>query len=141
MNWGWRIAIVYTIFAVSTIGFVTFAMSEKVELVRTDYYEHSLRHDSTNAATARGESVSDQVVVEIASNELQVKLPDTQPGAKGKLLLYRPNNSGLDRSYELNESGLTVDTDDLAAGRYKVVIEWRYGLETFRLDRTIDVGA
>jgi hypothetical protein len=140
MNWGWRIAIIYTAFAVSTVGFVTFAMSEKVELVRTDYYEHSLKHDSTNAAKARGASIADQVVFETVSNELRVRLPHGQPGAKGTLQLYRPNNSGMDKVFDLDDSGVTVDIDELTTGKYNVVIEWRFGLDTYRMDRTIEVA-
>lgn len=141
MNWGWRIAIVYTAFALSTIGFVTFAMSEKVELVRTDYYEHSLKHDSTSAAKARGESVADKVMFETVGNELRVRLPHAQPGAKGMLQLYRPNSSALDKKFDLDDSGVNVDIHKLTTGKYNVVIEWRYGLETYRLDRTIEVAA
>jgi hypothetical protein len=55
LSWGWRIAIVYTVFAVSTVAFVAFAMTENVELVRKDYYEYSLVHDRTNASLNRAQ--------------------------------------------------------------------------------------
>ena len=36
-NWGTGIAAVYTVFALATTGFVTFAMSQRVDLVSSDY--------------------------------------------------------------------------------------------------------
>ena len=49
-NWGTGIAAVYTVFALATTGFVTFAMSQRVDLVSSDYYAQSLRQDQRIAA-------------------------------------------------------------------------------------------
>jgi hypothetical protein len=37
MHWGWRLAIVYTLFALGTLSFVGFALTNEVDLVRPDY--------------------------------------------------------------------------------------------------------
>ena len=44
----------YALFALSTIGFVAFAMSQDVDLVSSDYYARSLEHDRHMQAVANG---------------------------------------------------------------------------------------
>ena len=41
-HWGWRIALIYTTFALATIGFMIFSFTQKVDLVSTQYYADEL---------------------------------------------------------------------------------------------------
>ena len=53
LHWGVGIAATYLVFAGATAGFVAFAMQQRVELVRPDYYTYSLAHDARRRAEAR----------------------------------------------------------------------------------------
>ena len=44
MNWGWKIALVYTLFALMTLGFVVLGSMKKVNLVEKDYYEKEIKY-------------------------------------------------------------------------------------------------
>ena len=45
-HWGWRIALIYTTFALATIGFMIFSFTQKVDLVSTQYYADELKYDA-----------------------------------------------------------------------------------------------
>ena len=140
LNWGWRIAIVYSVFAVSTVGFVAFAMTENVELVRKDYYEHSLLHDKTNAWLTRARAVESDVRITIGESAISVRIPDAHAGASGIVTLYRPNSSRFDRSYKLEPQGIEIPLSELLHGHYTVVLEWTFANEQYRLERLIELG-
>jgi hypothetical protein len=140
LNWGWRIAIVYTFFAVSTIGFVAFAMTKKVELVRADYYEHSLEHDATSAARARATALDDAVKINETAQKITVLLPAHHANASGKITFYRPSAVSLDRSITIVKGSAEALTSDLLPGRYRLVIEWKHNSQDYLAERNIEIG-
>ena len=44
MNWGWRITIVYSLFALTMIGAVIYSTTLDVNLVEEDYYEKEVNY-------------------------------------------------------------------------------------------------
>lgn len=139
ISWGWRIAIVYTFFAVSTASFVAFAMTERVELVRDDYYEQSLKHDQTFASEQRGESVAGGVIITQHDAKLEIELPHAVI-ASGTASFYRPENSQLDRAYKLAGQRTQLPLDKVQKGSYQVTIEWTFEGKPYRVVREITVG-
>jgi hypothetical protein len=138
MNWGWRIAIVYTFFAVSTMGFVVFAMSENVELVRKDYYEESLRYDATFASVQRGNTIAEQVIVKESEDGVDVMLPAHHLNVdSASVNLYRAENSSLDRRYLINGNAIRIPTTALKHGNYQAQVEWRSEGEWYRVTRPL----
>jgi hypothetical protein len=141
LSWGWRIAIVYTFFAVSTVGFVAFAMTENVELVRADYYEQSLKHDQTFAAEQRGLAVASQLDVKIAEGQLQIELPASHTNIdSGTISLYRPDNSKLDHTFALKGTVVSIPVSGVVSGNYELGIEWTFNGEHYRVVRSIEIG-
>ena len=126
LNWGTGIAAVYALFAVSTLGFVGFAMSRPVDLVSPDYYQRSLRQDQRMAAidNARRLGPAVSVTVEPATRRLTVTLPGAAPS--GTLILYRPSNASSDRRLPLalSHGRQSVETAGMAAGHWVVQLDW-----------------
>ena len=73
-NWGVGIATVYVIFAGATLGFVTFAMTERVDLVSPDYYANALAHDGRQAAASRALALGDGFRIETAADGRAVSI-------------------------------------------------------------------
>jgi nitrogen fixation protein FixH len=130
INWGVAVAVVYALFAASTLGFVAFAMSRPVQLVSPDYYERSLQHDQRAAAAgrARGLGARLHVVLDDRAGVLDVTLPrDAAAGAAGAITFYRPSDSRADRTIALalDAAGRQrVPVAALARGRWLARIEW-----------------
>jgi nitrogen fixation protein FixH len=137
INWGLAVAVVYSLFAASTLGFVAFAMSHPVQLVSPDYYERSLRQDERAAAAERARALGDRLRVDLDGRNgvLAVVLPpEASAGARGTITFYRPSDVHADRRVVLapDPAGRQlVPVVGLARGRWLVRLEWVAGNQAY----------
>lgn len=124
--WAWGVPLVYALFATSTLGFVAFAMTQPVDLVRPDYYQQSLVEDRRIAGRANARSLGTSVAVTVdrEGRSLIVDLPGTR--VEGSITLYRPSSSSADRTWPLRGgvSRQAIPIDDVASGRWVAQLEW-----------------
>jgi hypothetical protein len=123
LNWGWRIAIVYTVFAIATLGMVAFTMTKDVDLVRNDYYEYTLDHDKRMQRIARAESVGAAIVAQ--DGAIVVAIPASVRPNDGTVELLRPSATSEDRNLtlRLDENG-EMSIAKLPFGRWDVTVRW-----------------
>ena len=129
LNWGTGIALVYTLFAVATTGFVTFAMNRRVDLVSDDYYAQALHLDERMQAERNTQALAPAPhVTRPDPGTIVLSLPRAHAGsASGTITWYRPSDSGADRV-----ETLAVDADGrqqvslaaLARGRWLLQVRW-----------------
>jgi nitrogen fixation protein FixH len=133
INWGLAVAVVYTLFAASTLGFVAFAMSHPVQLVSPDYYERSLQQDHRAAAAERARALGDRLRLDLdgPGGVLDVALPsEASVGVRGAITFYRPSDVHADRTVVLVPDAAgrqRVSVAGLARGRWLVRLEWVAG--------------
>ena len=124
--WAWGVPVVYGLFAASTLGFVAFAMTQPVDLVRPDYYQQSLAEDRRieGRANARALGASVAVRVDRDARSLAIDLPDGR--VDGSITLYRPSSSSADRTWPLRggTTGRLIPLDGVASGRWIAQLEW-----------------
>lgn len=129
-NWGHSVATVYTLFAACTIGFVVYAMEQRVDLVSDDYYEKSVALDARRAAETNARALGSAFAINEAAGgqALTVQWPaSVTSGASGALTLYRPADATADRRIPMapDASGTqTVSLAGLAPGRWMIQVEW-----------------
>ena len=142
-NWGHSIAAVYTLFAAGTVGFVVFAMQQRVDLVSPDYYEKSIVLDARRAAEANARSLGADFAIEARSDgtAVIVRWPASAvTGATGALTLYRPADATADRRMAMApdaRGSQTVSLTGLAPGRWMMQVEWRAGGRAFYAEREV----
>ncbi len=129
VSWGTGMALVYGIFASSTVAVVVFAMSRPVDLVSPDYYQRSLEQDRRMAAVANARALGAafELVVDEGARAIVIRLPpEHERTAAGIVTLYRPSDAAADRRvpFEPLAGRQRVNVADLAAGRWMVQIEW-----------------
>lgn len=144
LNWGWRIAIVYTVFALGTLGFVGFALTREVDLVRPDYYEHSLRHDETMASRARAQSLRPGVSVhyDAKTGRIVMSMPGAMVGASVRASLYHASSTTDDiaASGTVDQQGtclLSVGT--LRSAPWNLTLRWQHGGQWYEVERSFTV--
>ncbi|MBU3742844.1 MAG: hypothetical protein FGM24_11285 [Candidatus Kapabacteria bacterium] len=142
LNWGWRIAIVYTTFALGTLSFVGFALTKDVDLVRPDYYEQGLRHDDYAAATARAQTLNPLPTANIdhASRKLMLSLPPSMAGAEVSVEMYCPSQLNADRqaTITINADGQSeLSLSGYAAAPYVLTATWTFGGQTYRFQHSL----
>jgi len=144
-HWGHSIAAVYTLFAACTIGFVVFAMDQRVDLVSPDYYEQSVALDARRAAETNARSLGAGFSIAEAADGsgVTVRWPASAVlGAAGTLTLYRPADATADRHTPMapDPAGTqTVSLAGLVPGRWMMQVEWTTGGRTFYAEHEVIV--
>lgn len=129
-HWGTGVALVYVLFAGSTLGFVAFALNNPVELVSADYYERSMKQDHRVEAEGRARALGArlQVAVRPGAAQLDVAIPaEAARAASGRIVLYRPSDARADRTIPLSLDAAgrqSVPIASLTRGRWLVRLEW-----------------
>jgi len=130
INWGWKIVIAMAVFMIATGGWVAYAMTHDVDLVRNDYYEYSLKHDQTMQARSRATALGSTASIEFDSkaNIFIVTIPSSQAKqAKGVVALYRPNDRASDKQIALAlaaDGTMCIPADQLAKGIWQITTDW-----------------
>lgn len=130
IHWGIAVAVFYTAFALGTVGFVAFAMTQDVELVADDYYARSLEHDGHMAAVANADALGTALRIELRpdARDLRVQWPEGMASrVRGTATLYRPSDARADRTVPLvpgPDGTLAIRTGDLATGHWRLQLQW-----------------
>jgi len=146
--WPLGIIVTFALFFAGTVGLVVMACSQKVDLVSTDYYEQELKFQGRIDRVERTRHAATQATVtyDAAARCITVSLPADQAGheVSGRIELYRPSASGLDRAVKLEPDTKViqrVDASGLVPGLWKVRVSWTVENQDYFLDQKVVVGA
>lgn len=141
MNWGVGVVLFYTAFALSTLGFVAYAMTRDVELVADDYYARALDHDAHMRAVANAEALGTAFSVTVTPAGVVVQLPaDMAATATGTATLYRPSDASADRRIGLAPAAdgrVLLPIAGLAAGRWRLQVQWSVREQAYYAEREL----
>lgn len=135
----------FTVAIIFLGSFVVWAMRQREDLVSVDYYEREVRYQQRLDSMNRSHALATQVVVTFdpAQQVILVTLPaDETRGATGRVHLYRPSDSRLDRELPLalNPEGVQrFDVKDMATGLWKVRVIWNVAGKEYFLDQPVIV--
>ena len=129
INWGTGIAISIIVFTLTSLAFIYFAFSQEVNLVRDDYYEAELEFNDKMEVLKRTAELSEPVIVSLNNQNLEIKFPDSFDSEKifGTILLYRPSDRRLDKSFTISSDTSNtqiIDRKRLLPGMWKVQLNW-----------------
>jgi hypothetical protein len=130
--WGYGIAAIYTIFALATLSFVAFTMTQKVELVAPDYYAQEVAYERQihreRQTNELAQELAQQVTCELSADGQFIKLQfPPQAAVRGTIHLYRPSESALDVQFALvpdADGTQTIPTAKLSKGLWRVKVTW-----------------
>jgi len=143
LNWGWRIAIVYSLFALGTLAVVAFTLTQDVELVRTDYYEYGLKHDEQMRAEVNAHSLSTPLSIVYDAERAVVRLdfpPVHAADIRGTILLYRGTTMKQDRTIPIHVDAAArqeISVRDDAKGKWTVMVDWTSHGVAYKIDQPI----
>lgn len=129
--WGYGIAAVYSTFALATLAFVAFTMTQKVELVSNDYYAQEIAYEGQINRQRQTNDLEKQVTCELSADRqfIHLQMPAEMTTAQGTILLYRPSESALDQELKLSldKSGSqAISTAKLSKGAWRVKVTWSH---------------
>lgn len=126
-NWGAGVAATYVVFAAATSGFVAFAMTRPVSLVRPDYYAESLREDRQIAARANARGLGPGVSIAVERDGIRLTVPPASGAIDGSVTLYRASDAAADRMspFSPDARGTQVlSVSGLERGHWVVKLKW-----------------
>jgi nitrogen fixation protein FixH len=140
-HWGVAVALFYATFALSTVGFVVYALSLDVELVSEDYYARALRHDGHMQAVANGQALGSAIAVTVEADRVDVRLPPGMASlVRGTATMYRAANARADRTVALvpgPDGTQVIPTAGLAAGQWRLQLRWSADGRDYYVERDI----
>jgi hypothetical protein len=138
LSWGTGLTIAIVLFMIATLSMVFFAVSLDYHMVADDYYQQAEQYQQhINRVEETGSLESPlQIEYQSSSQAIHLQFPVsglTEP-VTGSVELYRPNDSSLDRSFELkpDENGIQqIPVANFARGRWLVKVNWSSGDRDF----------
>ena len=142
--WPYGIIATFVVFITGTATLVVIACTHKADLISPNYYEEEIKFQSRLDQLNRTALLSDQVNVtyDAVKQNIHISLPAGQvtPATAGRIQLYRPSATGLDRELQLqlDASGLqNVEAATLQPGLWKVRVQWTAQNHDYFADKSI----
>lgn len=146
----WPIALIafFTVFIGLVASFITFAVNQKMDLVRPDYYEEEIRYQKQFDRIRRTQELGTEVGMkaDAVGGELILRIPVGHVAGfgGGTLQLYRPSDAAQDRLIRLEPDAggvQRVELRDLGEGLWRAKLRWSAGGEEFSLDEEVMIPA
>jgi hypothetical protein len=144
MNWGWKIAIVYSLFVVGMLGLVVAANRQTNDLVTEDYYAKELAYQDVIEARTNAQALEQPMrfVMADGARSLDVHFPPSAASPAGELHFYRPSDASLDVRVPvlLGEGGIqTVDLSAYKGGFWRLSVQWETAATPYFAETTLNL--
>ena len=142
MNWGHKIAILYSGFVVLILTLVFLANREKVDLVSADYYDQEIKFQDKIDASKNAYHIDSLINFEAGNKTLLISFPKAMQRkiSKGEIRLYRPSDENLDYKTALVVSAdcnQKISSPTFKRGIYKMQINWSMDNEHYFIEKTV----
>jgi nitrogen fixation protein FixH len=143
-NWGWKIAVLYSSFVCFMLFLGYMASREKVELVSNNYYEEELKYQDHIDKMALTDSLHVKPDWQVTGNKIAMSFPEKNgsESISGNIRFYCPSDEKRDFSMPFStvpNKQLSVTSDKLRHGTYKMQIDWRQGKSDFYTEGIVTV--
>ena len=129
--WPVGLILFFIVFTTYIVGFVIFASSQKMDLVRADYYDQEIRFQQQIDRVQRSAPILANADIDYdrTGDFVTVRLPSVKyDDGGGTVAFYRPSDASLDASVKLGldpHGSQSVSVHSLRAGLWKVRIQWK----------------
>lgn len=142
INWGWKLLIAYSIFAVATLGMMFFMTTVNHDKVIDNYYEEELNYQDKINMIKRTNVLPEKPSINLDSSYVKISLPNYLRDKKisGTILFYRPNSKAMDINLPFvpDTNGVQViPTTNLAKGKWKIELAWQFADIKYFQDKTV----
>lgn len=127
MNWGTKIAIFYSFFAVSMITAVIYASMQTLHLVSPSYYQEEIAFETRIQEIKNVQNLNSEIsVVQNTQGELEIGFPKDLQIIQGKIRFYRPSDANMDLiiPIDLTKNPQIVPISELAKGNWNLQLTW-----------------
>ncbi len=136
INWGWGIAIFYSVFVLAFILVLIFSLGQDNSLVTENYYETDLAYQEHKDKVANYTRLTEKVEESYAGDtrSYQLQFPAEMTDITGEVHFYRPSSAHLDYRVPIQTDASNqqvIPVEKLRSGQWIVQIEWTSGGRTY----------
>ena len=142
--WPYGIIIFFVVAVTYLVGFVLFALRNRIELVSDDYYAQEVQYQTHIDRVKRTQNLPEQPVFTLQDRRLTVTVPESlRPRMQqSELLFYRASDKSLDRRLPLaipapSADNPSLDLSTFASGSWDVQLTWMMDGENYYLDHKL----
>jgi len=142
MNWGTKIAIFYTLFALSMIAAVIYASMQSFHLVSPDYYAEEIAYETRIQEIQNVRDLQAPItMLNHRPGQLEITLPRGQKVKEGSIRFYRPSDARQDQIFPIDPTTdlQLISVTDLPKGNWLIQISWTDGAKNFYYERNFNV--
>jgi len=106
---------------------VVVMVKQNVDLVRPDYYEQDLRHETRMEQERRANSLKAPATISYDKKNAFITIDFPATNVYGTITLYRPSDLSLDQEVPIAvdaNNRQTIEASGLQSGLWRVRIEW-----------------
>ena len=128
MSPGKWIVVVFILFAAFIGTLVTVCMREDISLVSADYYQQELAYQDQISRMNNAAALTEKPRVSVTRDFIQVTFDSLSFIEQGKLDLFCPSDSKMDRTFEISKPGnnqtFRYALTGVKSGMYRVKLSW-----------------
>lgn len=130
-SWGTGIVLTFVLFFAGIAVLVVIAFSNRVDLVRDDYYEETLQHERQLDRQRRSAAMPEKVAIGADASGVRVRFPAAldRGAIAGTIELYRPADGRRDFKVPVSPDSAGVQlvpASSLEPGLWRVKLRWTY---------------
>jgi hypothetical protein len=135
--WPYAIVAYFVIFIAAVTTWITFAVRNDQQLVRSDYYEQELKFQTDIDSQTRAANVNISLDYDAAKQIVTISLPGA--ATNGSIYFYRPSNAKLDREFTLalKNGAQPIDVAQFQSGLWKIRLRWTVNSAEFRYQQSL----
>ena len=126
INWGWKIAILYSGFVVLILGLVIASNRQHFDLVSKDYYEEEIAYQKVIDAGKNQSALSQPLSIHANETAVTIDFPEEFKSKllTGKIQFYSPVDAQWDRNFNIDahNNSVTIARSGLHNTRYTIKI-------------------
>ncbi|MCP4457378.1 MAG: hypothetical protein GY816_05035 [Cytophagales bacterium] len=135
MNWGVKITIAFVLFAGFILYMVARSFQHEINLVSDSYYSEEINFQDRIDQKANLKAIGEEVKVSIISKDIVLlEFPEDHESANGEIHFYHVSHQLFDKKFPIQLDSIgqqRMNTEKLAAGRYRVKLSWEVGKEGY----------
>lgn len=145
MNWGYKVIIVFILFAAGMLTMVTKSMRAKIDMVTPDYYKEELKYQQVIDGQNNVNTLSSPAGISQTEGSVIMQFPSETNGktVDGQITFYRPSDINKDLTYniKLDKDGRQAfQKNSFVKGVYKVKIEWLMNEKPFYQEQVLNIN-
>lgn len=145
--WPVGLVVFFAVFIGCVGAFIAFAVSQRMDLVRPDYYEEEIRYQVQIDRVERTRALGPEAALwmDAAGRRTRIRIPvaHVSAGARGTVTFYRPSDAKADRATELAPSAegeQVVPMEGQGPGLWRVRVRWESGGREYHMEDSVVLG-